>query len=77
MFHGRAARTFYQPLVRSARRAPPYKGITMGIVLQLRPQRPAVAEACRWHEATESIAASNLKILCAWQRMLWRAWWGL
>lgn len=49
----------------------------MGIVLQLRPQRPAVAEACRWHEAAESVTASNLRIMCAWQRMFWRAWWGL
>lgn len=40
------------------------------------PVQPAVFESCRWHEATESITASNLKIMCAWQRMLFRFWWG-
>lgn len=40
------------------------------------PVKPAVSESCRWHEAAESITASNLKILCAWQRMLFRFYWG-
>lgn len=44
-------------------------------VIPIKPQRPAVSEACRWHEAFESIATSNLKIISAWQRMLWRAFW--
>lgn len=44
-------------------------------VIPLKPQRPAVSEACRWHEAIESVTASNLKIMCAWQRMVWRAFW--
>lgn len=46
-------------------------------VVRLRPHQPAVSEACRWHEAVESVTASNLKIACAWQRMVWRFWWGL
>lgn len=44
-------------------------------VIPLKPQRPTVSQACRWHEAFESITASNLKIISAWQRMLWRALW--
>jgi len=46
-------------------------------VIPIRPQQPAVAQSLRWHEAIESVTASNIKIACAWQRMLWRAWWGL
>lgn len=46
-------------------------------VVRLKPQRAPVADACRWHEAIESVAQSNIKILCAWQRMVWRAMWGL
>lgn len=46
-------------------------------VITLRPQRPAVSEALRWHEAIELVTASNIRIACAWQRMFWRAMWGL
>lgn len=46
-------------------------------VVTLHPAKPAVSESCRWHEAFESIAAGNLKIMCAWQRMLWRFYWGV
>lgn len=46
-------------------------------VVQIRPHQPPAREALRWHEAVESVTASNLKIMCAWQRMLWRAMWGL
>lgn len=46
-------------------------------IIQIRPQQPAVSEACRWHEAIESVTKSNIKIVCAWQRMLWRFCWGL
>lgn len=51
----------------------------MGTLLHYKPKpaQPAVSQACRWHEATESVAASNLRILCAWQRMVLRAMWGL
>lgn len=41
------------------------------------PIKPAVSESCRWHEAGESITTSNLKIICAWQRILFRFWWGV
>lgn len=44
-------------------------------VIPLRPQRPAVSDACRWHETFEAVAAGNFRIWCAWQRMLWRAFW--
>lgn len=46
-------------------------------VIQIKPLKPVVSESCKWHYAIESIAASNLKIACAWQRMLWRAVWGM
>lgn len=46
-------------------------------VVPIKPQRPIVSEACRWHEALESVASSNLKIIGAWQRMFWRAFWGM
>lgn len=46
-------------------------------VVPIRPQRPAVSQACRWHEVVESVAASNFRVICAWQRMLWRAFWGV
>jgi hypothetical protein len=46
-------------------------------VIRINPQQPAVAEACHWHEAFESVTQSNIKIACAWQRMLWRFAWGL
>lgn len=46
-------------------------------VIQIKPLKPVVSESCKWHSAFESIAASNLKIACAWQRMVWRAMWGL
>lgn len=39
--------------------------------------RPAVSEACRWSEAVESITASNLRIMFAWQRLAIRAIWGV
>lgn len=39
--------------------------------------RPVAAEACRWSEAVESITASNLRILFAWQRLALRAWLGV
>lgn len=44
-------------------------------VIPIRPQQPAVSDACRWNEAIESIAESNFRVLCAWQRMVWRAIW--
>lgn len=44
-------------------------------VVPLRPQQPAVSDACRWHEAFEQIFATNFRIVCAWQRMAWRAIW--
>ncbi|KAI5912313.1 hypothetical protein PA01_18970 [Azoarcus sp. PA01] len=40
------------------------------------PVKPAVSQSCRWHEAVESVTSSNLRIACAWQRMLFRFWWG-
>lgn len=46
-------------------------------VIPIKPQSPAVSEACRWHEAIESITASNLRFMCEWQRMLWRVMWGI
>ncbi len=46
-------------------------------VIPIKPQQPAVSEACRWHEAVESITASNLKIISAWQRMVFRSIWGI
>lgn len=39
--------------------------------------RPAVSEACRWHEAAESILRSNIRIAAAWQRVMLRALLGL
>lgn len=35
--------------------------------------RPVAAHACRWTEAIESITASNLRIVFAWQRLAIRA----
>ena len=51
----------------------------MGIVLDFKPRlvQPAVSEACRWNEAFESIAAGNLRIMCPWQRTVFRFMWGL
>lgn len=49
----------------------------MGDVVSIRPQRPAVSLACRWHETFEIVTATNMRIACAWQRMLWRAFWGI
>lgn len=51
----------------------------MGVVLQYRPRiaAPAVSEACKWHEAIESVTRSNIRILGAWQRLALRAMWGL
>lgn len=46
-------------------------------VIQIKPLKPVVSESCKWHSAFESIAASNFKVACAWQRMVWRAIWGL
>lgn len=46
-------------------------------VVPIRPPQPAVSEACRWHEAIESIAASNFRVICAWQRMVLRSIWGV
>lgn len=39
--------------------------------------RPALTHAWRWSEAAESIAASNIRLLCAWQRLGLRLVWGL
>lgn len=39
--------------------------------------RPALTHVCRWSEAAESIAASNVRLLCAWQRLSLRIVWGL
>lgn len=46
-------------------------------VIYLPLARPAVRRACEWHEAVESVTRSNIKIACAWQRMLFRFWWGV
>lgn len=37
---------------------------------------PPAHIACRWSDAAESIAASNLRLAFAWQRIILRAWWG-
>lgn len=34
-------------------------------------QRP-ILDALRWHQAFEIIAVTNLRIMFAWQRILWR-----
>lgn len=39
--------------------------------------RPVASQVCRWSEAVESIAASNMRILFAWQRLALRAWLGV
>lgn len=39
--------------------------------------RPAVAKACHWHEAAESILRSNIRIAAAWQRVVLRTFWGI
>jgi hypothetical protein len=46
-------------------------------IIPLRAQQPAVSHACRWHEAIESVTASNLRLVCAWQRIVWRALWAV
>lgn len=33
-----------------------------------------IADACRWSEAFETIALTNLRVSFAWQRMVLRAW---
>lgn len=39
--------------------------------------RPVLAHAYRWSKAVESIATSNIRLLCAWQRLGLRIVWGL
>lgn len=39
--------------------------------------RPAVSEACRWHEAVESITRSNIRLAAAWQRVFLRTLFGV
>lgn len=46
-------------------------------VVPIKPQQPTVASTCRWHEAFESVFATNFRTLCAWQRTVWRAFWGM
>lgn len=43
-------------------------------ILPFRAAQPAVSSACRWSSAIESVAATNLRIAFAWQRILLRAW---
>lgn len=33
-----------------------------------------ISDACRWSEAFETIALTNLRVGFAWQRMVLRAW---
>lgn len=33
-----------------------------------------IADACRWSDAFETIALTNLRVGFAWQRMVLRAW---
>lgn len=46
-------------------------------VVPIRPQQRPVHELCDWHAAFEGIAAGNWRIMCAWQRVILRAMWGL
>lgn len=46
-------------------------------IIPLPPRRVVGNKLVRWHEAAESITASNLRILSAWQRVWLRTWWGL
>ena len=34
----------------------------------------SIADACRWSDAFETIALTNLRVGFAWQRMVLRAW---
>lgn len=51
----------------------------MGMLLNYKPRpRQTVAhELCDWHSAIEGVAAGNWRIMCAWQRVILRAMWGL
>lgn len=33
-----------------------------------------ITDACRWSEAVETVMASNLRLMFAWQRVILRAW---
>lgn len=46
-------------------------------VLPFKPQQPMVSDACRWSEAFELVAQTNLRIVFAWQRVMLRTLWGL
>lgn len=46
-------------------------------IIPLRPQQKPISDACRWHEAFEGIFATNWRIACAWQRVIWRSIWRL
>jgi len=36
-----------------------------------------IADACRWSEAIETVLATNLRLLFAWQRVALRSIWRL
>jgi len=48
-----------------------------GQVIRFRPRQAAAIELRRWRAACEQIAASNLRLACAWQRLAIRLLWGL
>lgn len=39
--------------------------------------RPVVSDACKWHEAIESITRSNIRLAAAWQRVFLRTLFGV
>lgn len=49
----------------------------MAQVIPFKPQRQVVSDACRWSEAFELVAQTNLRIVFAWQRTVLRFMWGL